>query len=509
LIWQGAFTRGRAARYRVFAMLGGILVAGQLAAAPDRLQVQSIAIAEQGAATLVDLRLTRNAQFSLFTLSSPHRVVVDISSAALGPSALPLPGAAGAIRQIRVAHRPGGNLRIVFDVAEAMRPTATPAGDERAPRLAIELRPVTLLGASSPAPQTVPVVALPAVPPVTQPAAAEMPTSVAPSIASVPTATEPVPPLAAAPDIVVVVDAGHGGHDPGALGPSGTREKDVTLAISRRLVKLLNEEPGMRGVLTRSDDRFLGLRERMERARSANANLFISIHADAAINRSAQGSTVYVLSEKAATDEASRRLAARENAALIGGVDLGDKDPVLASVLMDLSQNASISSSIAVGDAILGKMSRLGRLHRRSVQQAPFMVLKSPDVPSVLLETAYISNPTDERNLRSSAHQQELARAVLDGIRKYFAANPPGNSVSRPATAVAAAGADVSPWATGGGSTRLAAGRPQQHVIRRGETLSGVASRYRVSLSSLRAANRLRSDTVRVGQKLRIPAEST
>ena len=217
---------------------------------------------------------------------------------------------------------------------------------------------------------------------------------------------------------------------PGAHGPSGTREKDVTLAISRRLVALLNEEPGMRGVLTRSDDRFLGLRERMERARSANANLFISIHADAAYNRSAQGSTVYVLSEKAASDEASRRLAARENAALIGGVELGDKDPVLASVLMDLSQNASISSSIAVGDAILGNMSRLGRLHRRTVQQAPFMVLKSPDVPSVLVETAYISNPTDERNLRSPSHQQALARAVLDGIRKYFAANPPGNAAA-------------------------------------------------------------------------------
>jgi N-acetylmuramoyl-L-alanine amidase len=157
-------------------------------------------------------------------------------------------------------------------------------------------------------------------------------------------------------DVVVVVDAGHGGHDPGALGPRGLREKDVTLAISRRLVALINSEPGMRGVLTRSDDRFLDLRARMERARSVSADLFISIHADAAMNRSARGSTVYVLSEKAASDEASRRLAARENAALIGGVELGNKDPVLASVLMDLSQNASISSSISVGDAILGEM---------------------------------------------------------------------------------------------------------------------------------------------------------
>lgn len=477
-----------------------MFVAGTVTAAPDRLQVQSIAIAEQGPATLVDLRLTRNAQFNLFTLSSPHRVVIDISSAALGPTALPLPVAAGAIQQVRVAHRPGGSLRIVFDVAEAMRPSATLAGDERSPHLAIELRPVSLLGASFPA--------IPAAtsPPVAVSGLATAGPSPAPLTAPTP-APEPPPSVVRAPaasgEIVVVVDAGHGGHDPGAHGPSGTREKDVTLAISRRLVALLNDEPGMRGVLTRSDDRFLGLRERMERARSANANLFISIHADAAYNRSAQGSTVYVLSEKAASDEASRRLAARENAALIGGVELGDKDPVLASVLMDLSQNASISSSIAVGDAILGNMDRLGRLHRRTVQQAPFMVLKSPDVPSVLVETAYISNPIDERNLRSPSHQQELARAVLDGIRKYFAANPPGNSVSRPPTTVAATAVPVAPRGA------VTAGRPQQHVIRRGDTLSGVASLYSVSISSLRAANRLRSDTVRVGQRLRIPRESS
>ncbi len=445
-----------------------LLTEALLAAIPERLQVRSIAITELGPDTRVELRLTRATTFNLFTLNDPHRVVVDISSAALGPTALPLPTAAGAVRQIRVAHRPGGNLRIVFDVAEAMQPSATLAADGGDSRLAIELRPVSWM-ASVPAP------ALEAPPP----AVVRLPES--------------------RRDIVVVVDAGHGGHDPGAHGPSGVREKDVTLAISRRLVDLVNAEAGMRGVLTRSDDRFLGLRERMERARSANADLFVSIHADAAYNRSAQGSTVYVLSEKAASDEASRRLAARENAALIGGVELGDKDPVLASVLMDLSQNASISSSIAVGDAILERMGRLGSLHRRSVQLAPFMVLKSPDVPSVLVETAYISNPRDEQNLRSPSHQQALAGAVLAGIRSYFAANPPGNSVKRaPATLAAAA-------------PRPASGQmgPRQHVVQSGDTLSGVASLYKVSLSRLRTTNRLRSDTVWVGQKLRIPRQSS
>ncbi len=491
MIGQTAITRRlsalAAACVALVTLLGaeGLAADGLAAATPDRLRVQSIAIDGRGPATWVELRLTRAATYNLFTLTGPHRVVIDISTAALGPTALPLPMASGAIRQIRVAHRPGGNLRIVFDVNEAMAPSATLAAVDGVLRLSIELRPVSWVASAPPAPG-----------PSSVPAPVPAQTAVRPAAPSVP------PPVVRAPEarrqIVVVVDAGHGGHDPGAHGRSGLREKDVTLAISRRLVDRLNAEPGMRGVLTRSDDRFLGLRERMERARSANADLFISIHADAAQNRQARGSTVYVLSEKAASDEASRRLAARENAALIGGVELGNKDPVLASVLMDLSQNASISSSIAVGDAVLGRMRHLGRLHRTSVQQAPFMVLKSPDVPSILVETAYISNPTDERNLRSARHQDALAGAVLDGVRTYFASNPP---VGRPATTLAAA--QTSP--------RGASDDPnsRRHVIRRGDTLSGIADRYNVSVRSLRSANSLRSDTVMVGRTLRIPSEST
>ena len=494
VVCQSAVARGLSALAVLVATL--LLAEALLAATPERLQVQSIAITAQGLDTRVDLRLTRAATFNLFTLSDPHRVVVDISSAALGPSALPLPTAAGAVRQIRVAHRPGGNLRIVFDVAEPMQPSATLAAESGVPRLSIALHPRSWM-ASAPVPASAlgasalgaAASGLPTTPPITPALAPDAPP---PAVVQPPESRR---------DIVVVVDAGHGGHDPGAHGPSGVREKDVTLAISRRLVDRVNAEAGMRGVLTRSDDRFLGLRERMERARSANADLFISIHADAAYNRSAQGSTVYVLSEKAASDEASRRLAARENAALIGGVELGDKDPVLASVLMDLSQNASISSSIAVGDAILERMDSLGSLHRRSVQQAPFMVLKSPDVPSVLVETAYISNPTDEQNLRSPSHQEKLAGAVLEGIRNYFAANPPGNSVRPPSTTLAVARAPPRP-----ASASLV---PRLHVIQRGDTLSGVASLYRVSLSRLRNANRLQSDTVWVGQKLRIPRQNS
>jgi N-acetylmuramoyl-L-alanine amidase len=288
-------------------------------------------------------------------------------------------------------------------------------------------------------------------------------------------------------DIIIAVDAGHGGHDPGAHGPTGLQEKEVTLRISRRLVEVINAEPGMRGILTRDRDEFLPLRSRMERARAAQADLFVSIHADAVRNRRVSGASVYVLNEKGATDEAARRLAARENAAdLVGGVSLGDKDPMLRSVLLDLSQNASLSSSIEVGDEILAGLTRVGTVRKRRVMQAPFMVLKSPDVPSVLVETAYISNPREERNLASDAWRQRVARAILDGIRSYFHANPP------PGTLLA-------------GTTRQRLAGSREHVIRRGETLSHIADRYNVSLATLRAVNRLRSDQVRPGQVLRIP----
>ena len=281
--------------------------------AAERAQVQAVRLAEQGDATRIELRLSRSADFKMFTLTRPDRVVLDISAAALGRSALPLPGATGSVRNVRAAHR-DGDLRIVFDLTGAMRPTSTTASEGSIARLTIELQaPASSQSAASPESSPSPVtVSAPEPEPGLRPQ---------PEVAAkaAPVAEKPIRP---ARDIVVVVDAGHGGHDPGAHGARGLREKDVTLAISKRLVRLINNEPNMRAVLTRDDDRFLGLRERMERARSASADLFISIHADAAMNRSARGSTVYVLSEKAASDEASRRLAARENAALIGGVEL-------------------------------------------------------------------------------------------------------------------------------------------------------------------------------------------
>jgi N-acetylmuramoyl-L-alanine amidase len=259
------------------------------------------------------------------------------------------------------------------------------------------------------------------------------------------------------------------------------------LAIARRLRTEIDTQPGMRAVMVRDGDYFVSHRQRMQVAHDARADFFISIHADSYRHSDAKGATVYVLSEKGASDEAALVLAQRENASdLIGGVSLADKDQILARVLLDLSQNASLSASTAAGERLIRRMAAVTTMRKREVQQAPFLVLKSPDIPSVLVETAYISNPREEAALRSTAYQSSLATALRQGIVDYFAANPPQGSYF-------AARSDA------------VTGEPLRHVIARGETLSGIAERYRVSSQSIRRSNSLRSDVLRVGQVLTIP----
>ncbi|MEA3174605.1 MAG: N-acetylmuramoyl-L-alanine amidase, partial [Gammaproteobacteria bacterium] len=230
-------------------------------------------------------------------------------------------------------------------------------------------------------------------------------------------------------DLIIAIDAGHGGEDPGAIGKNGTREKDIVLAIARELALKINSEPGMKAVLTRNGDYFVPLRDRMRRARAQQADLFVSIHADSIRDRSIDGSSVYILSPRGATDEASRWLAERENASdLIGGVSLDDKDDVLASVLLDLSQTASLSASQVAAERVLRQLNLAGEVRKHDVQQARFMVLKSPDVPSMLVETAYISNPQEEMRLRTPLQQAKLAAAIQRGVHDYFYANPPAGS---------------------------------------------------------------------------------
>lgn len=282
-------------------------------------------------------------------------------------------------------------------------------------------------------------------------------------------------------DVVVAIDAGHGGEDPGARGRRGTNEKDVVLAIARQLAAAVNRERGMRAVLIRKGDYYLSLRERTALARKAKADLFISIHADSFDDRRVHGASVYILSSHGASDEAARWLAESENSAdLIGGVSLDDKDNMLASVLLDLSQNATIESSYNAAEQVLKALRPLGKLHKHEVQQAGFVVLKAPDIPSMLIETAFISNPGEERKLRNKRYQGQMSTAILKGVHRYFLRHAPPGTL----------------YAT------------RRHVITAGDTLSEIAHHYRVSVSSLRHANSLTGDTLRVGQVLQIPVAS-
>jgi N-acetylmuramoyl-L-alanine amidase len=279
-------------------------------------------------------------------------------------------------------------------------------------------------------------------------------------------------------DIVIAVDAGHGGEDPGAKGPQGTYEKDVVLQIAKQLADMIDAEPGMRAVLTRKGDYFLRLRKRISEARKQKADLFVSIHADAFRDPKVRGSSVYVLSKRGASSEHGRWLAEQENASdLIGGVSLDDKEDVLVSVLLDLSQTASLEASIDVADRVLGGLKKVGKVHKNHVEAAAFAVLKSPDIPSILVETAYISNPGEEKKLLSPIHQRKLASAIKDGLKTYFSDYAPAG-------------------------TSLAS---RKHIISRGDTLSMIAQQYQVSLNTLKSVNSLKGDRIRIGQVLMIP----
>ena len=283
-------------------------------------------------------------------------------------------------------------------------------------------------------------------------------------------------------DVIVVVDPGHGGKDSGAKGFRGTNEKDVVLAISRNLKDLIDKQPGMRAVLTRSSDYYIGLRQRLGYARRAKADLFVAIHADAFMRRESSGASVFALSARGASSEAARWLAERENSSELGGVDdFKDKSYLVRSVLLDLSQTSTIQASLQLGSEMLGNLSHISVLHSHKVEQARFVVLKSPDIPSVLVETGFISNPREEMNLRNPRYQMQLAIAILNGIKKYFWQAPPD------------------------GSLIAAARKAQHHRVARGESLATIASSFHVNKKYIKQINHLRRDYVRVGQDLLIP----
>jgi N-acetylmuramoyl-L-alanine amidase len=390
-------------------------------------------------------------EHSLFMLKGPDRLVIDIKNARLATDIHKIDLSQSLLSGIRSAQRKGKDLRVVLDLKGAIQPKsfALHPNEEYGHRLVIDLQ-----GSA-------------ATPTLTQ------------------TTMQSLSRKQKAREVVIAIDAGHGGEDPGAVGPSGVREKDVVLAIARRLKSLVDSEPGMRAVMIRDGDYFIPLKKRVKLAREKHrADFFISIHADSFRDRRAHGSSVYTLSPNGASSEQARLLAEKENASdLIGGVSLDGKDDLLASVLLDLSQTATLEMSGDVASRVLSGLKGVGRLHKREVEQAAFRVLKAPDLPSILVETAFISNPAEERKLQSAAHQQKLAQAMMSGVRDFFRQNPPPGTI-------------------------LAMNKKREHVISRGETLSEIARHYRVSLDTLRSANNLRNNSLRIGQILQIPTDS-
>lgn len=408
-------------------------------------QLENVRIWAAPDSTRVVFDISAPVQHHISLLSNPYRLVIDIKDTKVTKS-LSQPGAKDKyLQRLRSARRHGNDLRVVLDLKKYSQSKSFQLKPNKhyGHRLVVDIF-------DTEAEKRAKVEAL----------EAELPTN-------------------EMRDVVIAIDAGHGGEDPGASGPRGTYEKTVTLALAKALAKLVNQQRGMRAVLIREGDYFMRLRTRIKKARQYRADVFISIHADAFRDPGVHGSSVYVLSKKGASSEHAKWLAEQENAAdLIGGVSLEDKDDVLASVLLDLSQTASLEASIDIAEKILGGMKRVGKLHKPRVEAAGFAVLKSPDIPSILVETAYISNPMEERNLRSPKHQRKVASAIMRGIRNYFNEHAPEG-------------------------TLLAA---RKHVITRGDTLSAIAQHYGVSQSSLRTVNGLKSDFLKAGQVLTIPA---
>lgn len=390
----------------------------------------------------------------VMSLSNPQRLVLDIKGAKLSADMSNLNFANSPVDRLRHAVKKSGDLRVVFDLNKQVKARSflLPSGAGLRDRLVVDFIDQTK--------------------------------------SSKPVVRKSVEHTSQR-DVVIAIDAGHGGEDPGAIGPGRVKEKDVVYKIAKRLKAQFEKKKGYRVVMIRDGDYYVGLAKRRNLARRAQADFFVSIHADAFKDSRANGSSVYALSQRGATSASARILAQRENNAdLVGGVKLSNKDKVLAGVLTDLSMTATLDVSLNVGAQMLGEMKDISRLHSRRVEQAGFAVLKSPDIPSLLVETGFISNPGEARKLKSSRYQQQMAMAVHEGIDRYFRESPP------PDTYFAALKR---------GNVKPAAGE-RVHVIARGDTLSDIALRYNISLRVLRRHNSLSSSTIRIGQKIQIPA---
>ncbi len=444
-------------RRRTILKAGATLLLSVLSALPARAaQILAVRVWPADDYTRVTLENDSNLKATHFIVNNPERLVVDIEGLELNPTLKGLVAKIESgdpyIKRVRVGQNRPNVVRLVFDLKEEIKPqvfTLAPVGAYKH-RLIFDHYPVKqpdpiaaliekgqwssddpLIGSTPAVTAEAEAEAKPELPPagpVTGPAAEPAtPAKPEPPAAARPAPhSPPVAPQKVARMITIALDPGHGGEDPGAIGKRGSREKDVVLAIAKRLKFKIEEQPNMRVMLTRDGDYFVPLGTRVEKARKVQADLFVSLHADAFVETSARGSSVFVLSEKGASSSAARWLANKENLAdSIGGVNIKSHDVQLASVLFDLSTTAQINDSLKLGKAVLGEIGGINRLHKGAVEQAGFAVLKAPDIPSILIETAFISNPEEEAKLTDNGYQDQIAEAILRGIKRYFAKNPP------------------------------------------------------------------------------------
>lgn len=426
--------------------------------AASQAKVDSVRVRQSPERTRIVFDVSKPIEHKVFTLNNPRRLVIDVQDAMMTTDFTHLKLSTTPILQMRSAVRNGDNLRVVLDLKDNVKPRS------------FVLQPILQYGDRL--------------------------------VVDLYTADQQVAPVVQKSDlismqmrdVVIAIDAGHGGEDPGAIGKVRGKdlyEKDVVLAIAKRLERMFKNEPGFKPVLVRTGDYYIGHRKRTQIARDQFTDVFLSIHADAFMTPQAHGASVYAISQSGATSETARWLAEKENRADliggVGGVSLDDKDDLLAGVLLDLSMTASLSSSLEMGTEVLKHIKPVNRLHKKTVEQAAFVVLKSPDIPSLLVETGFISNPKEAARLSTKDHQEKMARAIFRGVRDYLTDSPPAGSFLA--------------WKKRDGDDEVATYR-----IVRGDTLSAIAVKHRVSAQALRDLNGLKGDVIRTGQILRIPA---
>jgi N-acetylmuramoyl-L-alanine amidase len=429
---------------KTLAGLGGIATLSSVpvrtfAGDDDKTRITNIRLSTHSGYIRLVFDLDGPVKHSIFSLHAPERIVLDLDNVQMSHGLVDRVQANSLIRGIRSGVRNDKDLRVVFDLDQKLTPRSfllSPSANA-GNRLVLDFHDDA--------------------------------------------GTEKSTKKQQLRNVIVAIDAGHGGKDPGATGSKGTMEKTVTLQMAKKLQSIINAQQGMEAVLTRSSDRFMHLRERINKARDSHADMFISLHADSFPDPRARGSSVYALSVDGASSETARLLADKENAAdlLFGDVSVSVDDKMVKEVLLDLSLTGTIQSSIDIGDEVLDQIKNVNQVHKKKVQQAGFAVLKAPNIPSILLETAFISNPREEKNLRNTAHQKKVANAIGRGVSNYFARMaPPGTWLSASAA---------------------------EYKVRSGDTLSEIADRYNTSVKNLRARNALYTSDLSAGQVLKIP----